>query len=227
MLFQYLTWIRPFCDALTHQLQLGRTTLQNHYLFTSGDQLYTSRTLSKIISELSKDAKAGSLTVVTYRQAAVSVAKMHIPSIPTSFDLNHPSDRNDAFLRIARQTGHSIQTLRSDYGRDHAYPCQLQPELMSQYERTSEDWHQWLWLEKLDQELQAITKSRRAKTDVEVKKKRVVSDSQPVEPIVAKRLCTQRGQATDSEHVLVPRNVIDALLVVAEYFKGANVQAEA
>ncbi|KFY93057.1 hypothetical protein V500_03937 [Pseudogymnoascus sp. VKM F-4518 (FW-2643)] len=104
-------------------------------------------TLSKTISQLSRNAKAGSLTVATYRQAAVSIAKTHIPSIPASFNLNHPTNENDTYLRIARQTGHSIQTLRSDYGRDCAYPCQLQPELMSQYERTLEDWHQWLRLE--------------------------------------------------------------------------------
>ncbi|KFZ24050.1 hypothetical protein V502_01471 [Pseudogymnoascus sp. VKM F-4520 (FW-2644)] len=227
MLFQYLTWIRPFCDALTHQLQLGQTTLQNHYLFTSGDQLYTSQTLSKTISQLSRNAKAGLLTVATYRQAAISIAKTHIPSIPASFNLNHPINENDTYLCIARQTGHSIQTLRSDYGRDRAYPCQLQPELMSQYERTSKDWHQWLRLEKLDRELQDITKSRKVKTEVEMKRKRAVSDSQPIETIVAKQPCVHKGQATDSEQVLVPRHVLDALLVVAEYFKGANVQTEA
>lgn len=98
---------------------------------------------------------------------------------------------------------------------------------MSQYERTSEDWHQWLRLEKLERELQDITKSRKVKTEVEMKRKRAVSDSQPIEPIVAKRPCVHKGQATDSEQVLVPRQVLDALLVVAEYVKGANVQTEA
>jgi superfamily I DNA/RNA helicase len=84
---------------------------------------YASQTLSKTISQLPGDAKAGLLTVATYHQAAVSIAKMHIPSIPAWVNLNYPINENDTYLRIARQTRHGIQTLRSDYGRDCAYPC--------------------------------------------------------------------------------------------------------
>lgn len=42
ILFQYLTYVRPFYDALRHQLRLAHNSLNKYYLFTSKDRLHNS-----------------------------------------------------------------------------------------------------------------------------------------------------------------------------------------
>jgi len=52
--------------------------------------------------------------------------------------------QNKDFNVYAWQTGHQRVMNNSTYGLDQAYPCHLQPELLSEYRRISQLWHIWL-----------------------------------------------------------------------------------
>jgi Orsellinic acid/F9775 biosynthesis cluster protein D len=226
VLFQYLAYVRPFCDTLRHQLQLASHSLNTHYLFTSKDQLYTSDTLTKLISQQAKKAGAGSLTIATYRQSVLAIAKQHITQIARPFDLEHPLDSDDPYLGIARQSGHRVQTLLESYALDRAYPARLQPELLAQYQRVSQSWHSWLELEKLDVELQVKVKMGEVQEDGEKSKKRKFSgiESPKSHSTSIKRLHTARSLQSKQVQVSVPSEVLDALRIVATYYNTLEVE---
>lgn len=161
MLFIYLAYIRPFCDALAHQLKLEQRALSNHYLFTSPDRIYSSDTLSKAIHRESTEAGASLLTIATYRQAALAIAKEHIEVISKPLNLAHPLNHGNTYISIAWQAGHCVPTLLNAYALNHNYPTRLQPELIRQYEQMSQCWHDWLKLDELHKELRATTRDAR------------------------------------------------------------------
>ena len=125
MLFVYLAYIRPFCDALVHQLKLEQNKLSDHYLFASSDRIYSSDTLSKAIQKESTEAGASSLTIATYRQAALAIAKEHIKEIHKPFSLACPLNHSNAHVSIAQQSGHCVQTLLDAYALNRAYLARL------------------------------------------------------------------------------------------------------
>jgi hypothetical protein len=125
ILFQYIAYVRPFCEALVHQLKLQRSKVPAYYLFASRDYVYSSDILSRAINRQSRAATAGSLSIATYRQGAVAIAKQHIVQIAKNFDLEHSISDRDPLLGIARQSGHRIETLISSYALDQAYPTSV------------------------------------------------------------------------------------------------------
>jgi hypothetical protein len=50
ILFQYIAYVRPFCEALVHQLKLQRSKVPAYYLFASRDYVYSSDILSRAIN---------------------------------------------------------------------------------------------------------------------------------------------------------------------------------
>lgn len=160
ILFQYLAYIRPFITALNNEAQHGfRTSIlldQHSLAFTSeGHMPLNTGQLSGIISQQTQRLLNVSLTTASYLQASVAIAKRHIAAIAKPFDQYSAknSASNAQLLGIARQAGHTIQTLMDSYAIDKAYPTRLQPELIQQYKMVSEQWHHWLRIGDLERKL--------------------------------------------------------------------------
>lgn len=148
VLFNYVTWIRPFSDFLAHQLQLTTTSSTNPHLFTLHDTetgCFSSNACLKSL-QLSTQGCRFEFTIKLYRQVAISVVKKHIPSMIASFDPNAPSEYATFLRMLAFQTGHTAQTQSRSYALDDNYPAKLQSELIDRYYHCSLLWHQFLLL---------------------------------------------------------------------------------
>jgi hypothetical protein len=159
-MFEYITYVRPFAEALSHQLGRLPTndvayTHNRPYLFTGANfQPYSTTHLSRAVQRQSQRVGLGRLTFARYRQAALAIAKQHVALIAKPFDPDHPPE-DDPRLSFARQAGHRPRVLATAYTIDRAYPTRLQPELLDQYWRVSASWHEWLQISKLQLEIQA------------------------------------------------------------------------
>jgi hypothetical protein len=113
--------------------------------------------MSAIIKQQAQKTCQAPLGIQTYRQVAIAIAKRHVNSITVPFDLYSSIDSTtpNPWKSMARQTGHTVQTLATSYAIDKAYPTRLQPELIYQYEEVSRKWHQWLRMDELEAKLQA------------------------------------------------------------------------
>lgn len=156
ILFQYLVYVRPFADSLSYQAQLNYSCVNSPLAFPTmqGEPLASSQ-MTAVIKEQTQKSCQASLGVAAYRQVAIAIAKRHIASIAKPFNLHSPVGTfgQDLSLGLARQCGHTLQTLATSYALDQAYPTRLQPELIRQYETVSEQWHQWLQIGELGQKL--------------------------------------------------------------------------
>jgi hypothetical protein len=218
ILFQYLAYVRPFVEALSHQIQRVEgveATIANSraYLFAEDGQLFKTSQLSQAVQQQSQYAGVGHLNFARYRQTALAIAKQHIATIARPFDPDHPEDDDDPRLSFARQAGHRPQVLATAYAIDRAYPTRLQPELLSQYEKVSACWHKWLRIEELERQL-----VEQARLDIDNKTelhstKRKAREGEEKEDVALKRI------RTAAVGVGLPPNVIEALKIVARFFK--------
>ena len=84
-----------------------------------------------------------------YRHIVIAIAKAHVKEIAAHFEKDDTLWRqmlasNPNFNVFSWQAGHKRATNVSTYGLDQAYPGRLQPELLHEYLRISEIWHEWL-----------------------------------------------------------------------------------
>lgn len=156
LLFTYLAYIRPFADALAHQMhgqtavprstEQARTDHGRAYVFADAGQHYNTTQFSKALSQQAQQVGLN-LTIATYRQAVAAIVKQHLLALHQPFDAEQP------FLEFARQFGHQAKELATAYAIHRDFPTRLQPELLNQYEKVSHQWHQYLHLGELEREL--------------------------------------------------------------------------
>ncbi|PVH68318.1 hypothetical protein DL98DRAFT_399032, partial [Cadophora sp. DSE1049] len=145
VMFNYLTFIRPFSDFLARQLQLTLASTTNPHLFTLHDTktgCFSSNACLRSL-QLSTQGCGFQPTIKLYRQVAISVVKKHIPAIIASFDPNAPTEYAMFLKMLAYQTGHTIQTHSRSYALDNNYPAKLQADLIDRYYQSSLLWHQF------------------------------------------------------------------------------------
>lgn len=155
ILFKYLAYVQPFIETLKDQTKLVSNKAvsldQRSFTFSSvAGKPLSSYQLSAMISNQSIKPIGVSLTIASYRQTTIVIAKQHIVTIAKPFNPYSTTDINDPLLAIARQAGHNIRTLMASYAINKAYPTRLQPELLCQYEYISALWHKWLLLDELE-----------------------------------------------------------------------------
>lgn len=155
ILFQYLVYIRPFIGALEDQAGLApkeATSLDKRsFALSSLDRTpLTTMQLSAAIAQQSRAGLGACLTVALYRQSAVAIVKQHLPGLARPFDPYAVRCGDNTLQAIARQSGHTIETLIASYAINQAYPTRLQPELLVQYEMISGLWHRWLQLGEIE-----------------------------------------------------------------------------
>jgi hypothetical protein len=163
LLFRYLAYVRPFAEALSHQVdQLGRGSGSGSgsgsgqsqsvpYIFaTSSGAPFDASQLTATLKRHSERTCSAALTVASYRQTVLAIAKQHIVPMAHGFDARKPEQISEVWQAIAWQAAHHVRTLASSYALDKSYPCQLQPELIGRYLALSAYWHRWLQLERLE-----------------------------------------------------------------------------
>ena len=142
-LFVYLAYIRPFCDFLTRQLEVVRSTSTNVHLFTlhnSASGCFSTEHCNKSLQEATPESPLP-LKIRLYRQVAISIAKKHMTKLIEPFNPNVPKDYAGFVQLLAFQTGHKLATHSSAYALEHAFPSKLQPDLILRYLDNSQSWH--------------------------------------------------------------------------------------
>jgi hypothetical protein len=86
----------------------------------------------------SKSTCSAVLTMASYRQVVLAIAKLYIATISQPFDAQHPEHIAEIWRDIALQAAHTIRTLATSYALDESYPSRLQPELIGRYLAISE-----------------------------------------------------------------------------------------
>ncbi len=173
ILFQYLAYIRPFTNSLTHEEPQPRPFVTEHASASSrmdsplafpaekGEPWSSDQMTAAIKEQAQKTCKAP-LGIATYRQVIIAIAKRHVANIAKPFNLyavpTNSATHNpchNPWLWFARQTSHTLQMFTTSYAIDQSHPTRLQPELIHQYEIVSGLWHQWLRMGELEQKLAA------------------------------------------------------------------------
>ncbi|KAF7959266.1 hypothetical protein EAE96_002780 [Botrytis aclada] len=97
---------------------------------------WTADQISPIIKDQTQKTSGASLGVAAYRQVVIAIAKRYLSSIEKLFNIysSTASISHYLWIGIAKQSGHTSQTLATSYAIDKAYPTRLQPELIHQYE---------------------------------------------------------------------------------------------
>jgi hypothetical protein len=97
LLFRYLAFVRPFADALSyHSDQLGNGNRQSQrvpYVFTTVSRapLQTSQ-LTDALKKHSESTCLATLTIASYRQVVLAIAKKHIVPIAQPFNAKRPEE---------------------------------------------------------------------------------------------------------------------------------------
>ena len=154
LLFRYLAFVRPFAEALSHQVnQLGSGKPESvPYIFAtpSGAPFQTSQ-MTAALKKHSERTCSATLTVASYRQTVLAIAKQYIVPMAHPFDARKPEQISQIWQDIAWQAAHHVRTLTGSYALDRSFPTQLQPELIGRYLALSALWHCWLQLERLEE----------------------------------------------------------------------------
>jgi hypothetical protein len=149
-----LTFVRPFSEALNHQvnqLDNERPKTTSFIFVTSSGAPVQADLLTAVMKKHSeRDCKA-TLTVASYRQVVLAIAKRYIAIMAQPFNAQRPEHVNKVWKDIAWKAAHNVRTLTNIYALDQSYPSQLQPELIRRYEALSEQWHRWLQVDRLGQ----------------------------------------------------------------------------
>jgi hypothetical protein len=154
LLFRYLAFVRPFAEALSHQVdQLGRGKPESvPYIFATDSRApFQASQLTAVLKKDSERTCSATLTVASNRQTALAIAKQHIVPMAQPFDARKPEQICQIWQDIAWQAAHHVRTLTGSYALDRSFPAQLQPELIGRYLALSALWHRWLQLERLEQ----------------------------------------------------------------------------
>ncbi len=115
----------------------------------SNDKCWDGKKLTEIMQRESGARSGSKINISKYRHIAVAVTRVHVKEIAGHFAKDDAVwqemlSQNKDFNVYAWQTGHQRAMNNSTYGLDQAYPCHLQPELLSEYRRISQLWHIWL-----------------------------------------------------------------------------------
>jgi hypothetical protein len=148
----YITYIRPFSNFLYNQIAFTKNSTDGDYLFCSEespDKCWEGEVLSDVLQRESEDRLRVKINLWAYRHIVIAMAKAHVKEIAAHFEKDDAVwqqmlGSNPNFNIYAWQAGHKRATNVSTYGLDQAYPGRLQPELLHEYLRISQIWHQWL-----------------------------------------------------------------------------------
>jgi len=148
----YITYIRPFSNFLYNQIAFTKNSTDGDYLFCSEespDKCWEGDVLSDILQRESEARLTVKINLWAYRHIVIAIAKAHVKEIAAHFEKDDALWRqmlasNPNFNVFSWQAGHKRATNVSTYGLDQAYPGRLQPELLYEYLRISQIWHQWL-----------------------------------------------------------------------------------
>ena len=152
LLFNYLAFVRPFAALLASQVNLYQPALNVPFVFATDTGIpFNTDQLSTIIRKYSEQVYSTTLTVASYRQVVLAIAKQYITTLAQPFNAQHPDHILEIWKDIAMQSAHNIRTLTSSYTLDTNYPAHLQPDLIGRYSALSERWHCWLQLDELEQ----------------------------------------------------------------------------
>jgi hypothetical protein len=92
LLFRYLAFVRTFAKALSHQTnQLGGTHVKSGpYIFTTSSGVpFDATQLTAIMKKWLERTCLAVLTMASYQQAVLAIAKLYIATISQPFDAQH------------------------------------------------------------------------------------------------------------------------------------------
>ena len=144
LLFCYLAFVRPFAESLSHQTgQLSsKQSKIAPYIFATGSRApFQADQLTAVMKKHSKRTYSATLTVASYQQTVLAIAKQYIATIAEPFNAERPEHITKIWKDIALQAAHNVQTLSTSYAQDKSYPSKLQPQLIGRYLAVSEHWH--------------------------------------------------------------------------------------
>ena len=100
--------------------------------------------LTTVLKKHSAEHCTATLTVASYRQVVLAIAKRYIAPLGNQIDGQRPEHVSQLWRIIAWQAAHNVLTLTSVYALDKSHPSRLQPELVGRYLALSGYWHSWL-----------------------------------------------------------------------------------
>jgi hypothetical protein len=147
----YLAYIRPFaCMLYAHGREIKNDA---GYLFCSDRSLekcWDGDVLTDVLQRESMARLGSKLGIWAFRHILIGITKVHVKEIAgyflkdNKFEKDMLKENQDVDLYMyAWQAGHQRETNVSIYGKDAAYPTQMQPELLQQFLRISRRWHRW------------------------------------------------------------------------------------
>jgi hypothetical protein len=149
LLYQYLVYVRRFCDML-HRTCLG-LDVDRSLLFPSTANPHEPRKteeLTKLLKSCTESATGAALGVRVYRQLTIAITEKHIKQMSQLFNLyDDTTSKADSGVAFAWRSGHRPIQRGISYGLDGAFPDSLQPALLRVYKWVSEEWHRFLNLE--------------------------------------------------------------------------------
>lgn len=192
VLYYYLVFIRPFACML-HRVcysEDAESTLIFSSLARPKKPLKTA-VLSKILRGQTTSTLGFPVGVQTYRQISIAITENHVKQIANPFN-RHDDRSKEANIDVAFawQSGHRPLQRGMTYGLDGAFPGSLQPALLRVYEWVSNEWHEFLQLQRT-----GINAASNAASNTEKTQKRKVPSSVDCRP--SKRHRT----ASPPEHV--------------------------
>jgi hypothetical protein len=146
LLYQYLVYIRRFCDML-HRTCLG-LDIDTPLMFPSTANPHEPRKteeLTKLLKSCTESATGVALGVRVYRQLTIAITEKHIKQMSQPFNrYDDTTSEADSGVAFAWQSGHRPIQRGTSYGLDGAFPDSLQPALLRVYKWVSEEWHRFL-----------------------------------------------------------------------------------
>jgi hypothetical protein len=162
ILYHYLVFIRPFACMLFRTCY--NMDAESTLLFSSPvrprEPMKTS-ILSKILLEQTISTLGFPVGVEVYRQLSIAVTEKHVKQIANPFNQHDDKSKEaDINVSFAWQSGHRPLQRGTTYGLDGAFPDSLQPALLRIYEWASNEWHEFLQLQRTDISASSNTRER-------------------------------------------------------------------
>jgi hypothetical protein len=152
ILYHYLVFIRPFACMLFRICYI--MDAESTLLFSSPvrprEPIKTS-IMSKILREQAVSTLWFPLGVQVYRQLSIAITEKHVKQATNPFNQHEDKSKEaDINVSFAWQSGHRHLQRGTTYRLDSAFPNSLQPALLRVYEWASNEWHEFLQLQRTD-----------------------------------------------------------------------------
>jgi hypothetical protein len=151
LLYQYMVYIRQFCDML-HRTCLG-LDIDTPLMFPSTAYPHEPRkteVLTKLLKSCTESATGVALGVRVYRQLTIAITEKHIKQMSQLFNrYDDTTSEADSGVAFAWQSGYRPIQRGTSYGLDGVFPDSLQPALLRVYKWVSEEWHRFLKLDRV------------------------------------------------------------------------------